>query len=94
MYFKNVRDVTQILFESGIFHQNQGLSIFTKTGRYQDDAFAISFRIYDRKIEHVVLTWDYLYASFIVWFVAVIISILVFVGELKSSHKFKILWVR
>lgn len=42
----------------------------------------IHFKIHNRKKEPQVLKWEHLKAGFIVWFVAVILSTLIFVTEL------------
>lgn len=87
IFFENFRDVIQRLFESGIFLQIPGLSAYTKTGGFEKDLFASSFRPYERKGTNVVLSWNYLYAGFAVWAVVVVVSVLVFIGELIVSNK-------
>lgn len=87
IYFKNFRDVIQILFKSGIFLQIPGLSFYTKTGRIEDDSFESLYKLYERKGNHVVLSWNYLYAGFVVWALVVGASVLVYrrTDDFKNS---------
>lgn len=79
IFFKNFRDVLQRLFESGILQQVRGLSFFTTTGRKDTDALASLFKPYERKKSNVILSMDYLQAGFIIWAMAVGVSVLAFV---------------
>lgn len=83
IFFKNFRDCIQRLFESGIFQMIPGLSDYTR--HFKDDWFQITYKPYERKGVNVVLSWNYLYAGFVVWAVVVAVSVLVFVGELLVS---------
>lgn len=87
IYYKNFREVIQRLFESGILQQTQGISMFSKKlrGSSKTDAFERFFKNFERKKDQVVLSWDYLHAGFLVWAGAVIVSLIVFVGELIVS---------
>lgn len=87
IYYKNFREVIQRLFEAGILEQIPGISMFAKSTRGSSgfDAFEMHFKKYERKKDQVVLSLDYLHAGFLVWVGAVIVSIIVFVGELIVS---------
>lgn len=87
VFYKNFRDVLQRLFESGIYQQVRGLSFFTKTGRRDDDAYVSFFTPYNRKKSNVVLSFNYLQAGFIIWAMAVGVSVLAFIGEIICSKK-------
>lgn len=82
IFYKNLRDATQRLFEAGIIQRIPGKSIYTlKDDAQEKNRIAEQFQIYNRKRVNVVLNWKDLCAGFYVWIGAAFLSIVVFIGE-------------
>lgn len=74
--FVNVRNILERLLEAGLVKRESGFILKEYTNLY---------KIYERKKTQIILSWNYLYAGFYVWFGAVLISSLAFVCELIHS---------
>lgn len=80
IFFVQFRSILLRLFETGLIDQ------FSYSLDYY---FKINFKEYERKKDEIILSWNYLYAGFYVWFGALLISFVVFVCELLYSKFMK-----
>lgn len=81
-FYKAVRDVITILFESGLLNYNPSSKSIKEDGEHNYNFL----KIHDKKQEYSTLLWDQLYPGFYLWFAAAVVCIIVFIGEIITYN--------
>lgn len=76
-FYKAIRDNLQRLFEAGFISHH-----FSSITNDESPLISLKLRIHERQQSYSTLIWDQLYPGFYLWLGALIVCVVVFIGEL------------